>query len=169
MEKVRNIEEAGAGMAIIVDNHVENVTNIIMSDDGSGAGLRIPSVLISKSDGDKIIDFIKTASDDEKESLFLVSEFNIKRPDNRVEYDIWFSAPNDQALDFFQDFRQIDKRFGDKVLMTPRYVFWECKNCDNAFKNTHCFKDGSYCATSKTKLTGQQVILEDLRQMCIYD
>ena len=108
IEKVRNIEEAGAGMAIIVDNHKENITNIVMSDDGSGAGLRIPSVLISKEDGDKIINFIKTATDDEKESLFIISEFSIKRPDNRVEYDVWFSSPNDQALDFFQDFYPID-------------------------------------------------------------
>jgi hypothetical protein len=33
-----------------------------MSDDGSGAGIRMPSMLISKSDGMKIIDFLKTAS-----------------------------------------------------------------------------------------------------------
>jgi hypothetical protein len=33
-----------------------------MSDDGTGAGIRIPSVLISKKDGDKLVDFIKTAT-----------------------------------------------------------------------------------------------------------
>lgn len=53
--------------------------------------------------------------------------------------------------------------------MTPRYVFWECRNCDEEFKREHCFKDGAYCATSKTRLTGQQILLEDLRQMCIYN
>lgn len=48
VEKVRFMEEAGAGLGIIVDNAKENITRIVMSDDGSGAGLRIPAVLISK-------------------------------------------------------------------------------------------------------------------------
>lgn len=52
--------------------------------------------------------------------------------------------------------------------MTPRFVFWECKNCDDAFKKKHCFGDGSYCGNSKKTLTGQQVMLEDLRMMCVY-
>jgi hypothetical protein len=51
VEKVRNIEESGAGLAIIVDNKKEDVSKIVMSDDGSGAGLRIPSMLISNEDG----------------------------------------------------------------------------------------------------------------------
>lgn len=51
VEKVRNIEEAGAGLAMIVDNKKEDVSKIVMSDDGSGAGLRIPSMLISYEDG----------------------------------------------------------------------------------------------------------------------
>jgi len=48
VEKVRNIEEAGAAMAIIIDNNQDdNITRIVMTDDGSGAGIRIPSMLIS--------------------------------------------------------------------------------------------------------------------------
>lgn len=116
-----------------------------------------------------MIDFISTASADEIASLLVVAEFDIKRPDDRVEYDVWFSSSNDVALDFLQDFRAIDQRFGKSVLMTPRYVFWECRNCDAEFKQEHCFGDGAYCATSRTRLTGQQILLEDLRQMCIYD
>lgn len=59
VEKVRNIEEAGAGLAIIIDNKQEDINKIVMSDDGSGAGLRIPSMLISYEDGQKLIDFMK--------------------------------------------------------------------------------------------------------------
>lgn len=62
VEKVRNIEEAGAGLAVIVDSKKEDVSKIVMSDDGSGAGLRIPSMLISYEDGQKLIDFFKTAT-----------------------------------------------------------------------------------------------------------
>ena len=39
-------------MAIIVDNAVENIDRIIMSDDGSGAGLTTPAMLIGKNDGE---------------------------------------------------------------------------------------------------------------------
>ena len=59
VEKVRNIEEAGAGLAIIIDNKEEDINKIVMSDDGSGAGLRIPSMLISNEDGQKLINFMK--------------------------------------------------------------------------------------------------------------
>lgn len=36
-----------------------------MSDDGTGAGIRMPSMLIGKSDGKILIDFITTASKEE--------------------------------------------------------------------------------------------------------
>lgn len=46
--KTRNIARAGGALALIVDNNrYENIDNIIMSDDGSGAGLRVPAMLIS--------------------------------------------------------------------------------------------------------------------------
>jgi len=63
--KVRNMEEIGVAVGIVIDDFRENVTNIVMSDDGSGSGIRIPSMLISKEDGDKLLDFLKTATNDE--------------------------------------------------------------------------------------------------------
>ena len=49
--KVRNVEDAGASLAIIIDNKKENVEMVNMIDDGAGAGIRIPSMLINKKDG----------------------------------------------------------------------------------------------------------------------
>lgn len=104
VEKVRNIEEAGAGLAIIVDNKKEEISKIVMSDDGSGAGLRIPSMLVSYEDGQKLIDFMKTSTKRVRDQISIVVEFKMQRPDNRVEYDIWYSSNNDLVLDFIQDF-----------------------------------------------------------------
>ena len=59
------MQELGAAVAIVVDNTAENIDSIVMSDDGTGAGIRIPSMLISKTDGDKLIDFMKTATVEE--------------------------------------------------------------------------------------------------------
>jgi len=59
VNKVRNAERAGASLLVVVDNTVENVGNVIMGDDGTGTGLRIPSMLIGKSDGERLIEFAK--------------------------------------------------------------------------------------------------------------
>ena len=52
VQKVRNMENSGAAVAIIVDNRYEMTDDIIMSDDGTGGGIRIPSMLIGEYDGD---------------------------------------------------------------------------------------------------------------------
>ena len=54
-------------------------------------------------------------------------------------------------------FMKIDKRFSDKVLMTPRFVFWECmEDCEQQFIDTNCFGGGKYCAldSDSSYLTG---------------
>ena len=64
--KVRNMEEIGTAVGIVIDNQEnEDPDSLIMSDDGSGAGIRIPSMMISKSDGDKLLGFLKSATKEE--------------------------------------------------------------------------------------------------------
>lgn len=36
-----------------------------MSDDGTGGGIRMPAMLIGKTDGKKLIDFLKRQSEEE--------------------------------------------------------------------------------------------------------
>ena len=59
VDKVRNMEDAGVAVGIVVDFNNEDVEGVVMSDDGTGAGIRIPSMLIGKADGEKLIDFLK--------------------------------------------------------------------------------------------------------------
>lgn len=156
VKKVRGMEEAGVAVAIVVDNSDEDIDSIVMSDDGSGAGIRIPSMLISKADGAKLLDFIQTATEEELSQLSFLADFSLKqRENNKVDYDIWYSSTSDVALDFIQDFMKIDRAFGPRVKMTPRFVFWECTDCDKETLAKHCFSKGNYCADSSTKLTGQ--------------
>lgn len=51
VKKVRNIERAGGQAGIVIDDKAEDVQYVIMSDDGTGSGIRIPSMLIGKEDG----------------------------------------------------------------------------------------------------------------------
>lgn len=108
MKKVRNLENIGVAVVIVVDDTEEDVENIIMSDDGTGGGIRIPSMLIGKNDGKKLIDFVKRGSDQELDQTAIMAGFEMEKPDNRVEYDVWFTSSNDRALDFISDFEEYD-------------------------------------------------------------
>lgn len=123
------MEEAGAAVGIVVDDKADKINNILMVDDGTGSGIRIPSMLISKKDGEKLIKFIQTASKQELDALAITAVFSLARPDNRVEYDIWYSSGDQKMLDFIEDFRTLDAKFGDRVLMTPHFKFFSCQNC----------------------------------------
>jgi len=63
VKKVRNLENIGVAVVIIVDDTDEDIESIIMSDDGTGGGLRIPAMLVGKTDGKKLIDYLKRGSD----------------------------------------------------------------------------------------------------------
>jgi hypothetical protein len=65
-------------------------------------------MLIGNSDGKKLIDYLKRASDDEQNQIAIMAEFHMAKPDDRVEYDIWFTSSNDRALDFISDFSEYD-------------------------------------------------------------
>ena len=54
--KVRNVEKVGANVALIGDDRDENSEAFIMSDDGSGHSINIPSFFIRKSASDAFRD-----------------------------------------------------------------------------------------------------------------
>lgn len=55
VQKVKHAQDAGANAVIVVDN-VEETNMPFMADDGSGVSVSIPSILVHKSDGQKIKD-----------------------------------------------------------------------------------------------------------------
>lgn len=57
--KVRNVEKAGGSLAVIIDDSgTTDIRQIVMSDDGTGTGIRIPAMLISRNDGQKLKQFL---------------------------------------------------------------------------------------------------------------
>jgi hypothetical protein len=57
-QKSINVQKEGGKLAIIMDNVVESPERIVMKDDGKGHSVTIPTVLISKEDGLKMLEFI---------------------------------------------------------------------------------------------------------------
>jgi len=127
VQKVRNMENLGGAVGIVVDDHNENIQGVLMSDDGTGGGIRIPSMLIGKNDGKKLLDWWTSASEDEKANLVIMAEFVMPfEEDNKVTWDFWFTSSSDRALDFLEDFNEMQAKLGENIKFTPHYVFWEC-------------------------------------------
>lgn len=58
-QKAINVQKEGGKMAIIMDSEVENPGRIVMVDDGKGNQVHIPTILISKEDGETILTFLE--------------------------------------------------------------------------------------------------------------
>jgi hypothetical protein len=99
VNKVRNAERAGASLLVVVDTRVENITNVIMGDDGTGTGIRIPAMLIGKTDGEILIEFAK-----QKLGATLSAEFAVKEKSNTADIEIWYSSNNQRSMDFVKEF-----------------------------------------------------------------
>lgn len=99
------MENAGVAAGIIVDNKNENITTILMSDDGTGGGIRIPSMLIGKTDGENIIDWLSSVDDTEHAKMNIMMDFVMNvTTENKVAYDFWYTSSSDRSLDFLEDF-----------------------------------------------------------------
>ena len=163
VNKVRNAERAGASLLVVVDSRVENVTNVIMGDDGTGTGIRIPAMLIGKTDGEMLIEFAS-----KKQGATLSAEFAVKEKSRKAEIEIWYSSNNQRSLDFIKEFDRYAHKLKGYVDITPRFVSWGCPACTADFKKEECFGDGLYCAPNHIKdqfhkVSGRDIIYEDLR------
>lgn len=76
--KTRNAQNAGARIALIVDNREEKMDDLMMADDGTGSDIFIPALLIKKSDGKIIKDYLEEKADiKENVEIVLYVEFSI--------------------------------------------------------------------------------------------
>lgn len=76
------MENIGIAVGIVVDNTAEKVENVLMSDDGTGGGIRIPSMLIGQKDGDKLINWLKSATPEDLKQLVVLCNFEMPYNEN---------------------------------------------------------------------------------------
>ena len=146
------------------------IDEVLMSDDGTGGGIRIPSMLIGENDGLKLINWFESASDEDLDKIVMMSDFVLPEYQT-VNYDFWFTSSSDRALSFLEDFQKMNEKLEGLVNFTPHYVFWECTNCDQTYLDNDCYGNGKYCALepSNANIRGQEIVEEDLRQLCIWE
>ena len=74
-------------------------------------------------------------------------------------------------MDFIKDMEEYITPISHVVTIEPKFVTWACPNCESDFKRKNCLGDGKYCAShhsSKLALEGVEVLMEDIRQYCIF-
>ena len=140
-----------------------------MGDDGTGAGIRIPSMIIGKTDGQILKEFSKT-----KQMATLSAEFTVKVTDGVADVEFWYSSNNALALDFLKEFDQYAHGLDGYIKFSPRFVTWPCPSCEPSFTNDECLSGGKYCSpnfikTEFNNIKGRNILLEDLRQSCLHD
>ena len=172
VHKARNAQTVGYSMIVVVNNMQTDIKNIIMTDDGSGNDIYIPIAMISKDDGEKIIEFMKK----NRESK-IIAEINFikKRPEYKsLQVKLFFSSSELKAYELFNNLAQYMNKFGDQVNFMPIYVVHRAPFYDenNSIRVVNCVSKGKYCYFPKSTTIindGQAIIMEDLRQKCIYN
>jgi len=169
--KVRIAYEKGAHAVLIVDREDSKLTpkdlaNIIVADDGFGDKIHIPSVLITKEDGNRLINAVQRSQ--------VVVELAWDLPTNHVvQTDLWMSSASPASLKFLKEFSPKRRAMNEVMLFQPHYAVFGMDGSDPAVYNELCSDEtGKYCAEDPDgagPITGKEVLREDVRQLCIHE
>jgi len=160
---------------MIVANNRDGDKLAIMADDGTGASIVIPCMLIGENDGKTVV---AEVSQESGAAVIMSMKWNIPSPDGRVEWNYWTSSGDNDVtqVNFKKQFADIELIFGDSTLLTPNYfildgVYAQC-TADDLPCGNQCTNGGRYCAIDPegdilTGIDGADIVRENLRQMCI--
>ena len=122
--KVRNVEKAGANVAIIGDDRFEFSELLVMSDDGSGHSINIPSFLVRKETADQF----KRFSDNDANVIVKIAIETVTT-NSTVTVDLWFSSEFDLTEGLMTGLKRYLPKFDDKVIFNPRIKTKSCQFC----------------------------------------
>lgn len=171
--KVKHAQQIGV-KALIIANNVpgEDVSEIIMRDNGIGGNLFIPALMISMEDADRLKEVYV------QKSIVLLLGFEMVRRYDKIMLSLVLSSGNADSQNFINRFYDVGQLFNSDVVdLEVHYVVIQCLACKNSgFQKAeiNCMGGGRYCAPDPDDLvngplTGRDVIQEDLRQMCLLE
>ena len=167
-QKARNTQNAGASMLLVINVGNTPINNVIFTDDS--ADINIPVALINYSDGKMIHDFIKL---NPNSKISVEVNFTPKREKPVVDFKFFFSSSEPRAYDLLGNMTKYLDKFGDQLNFIPHYVVHQNPYYveENPQSNINCLSRGVYCYFPKETTIiqeGQKILLEDLRQKCMY-
>ena len=169
-QKVRNAQNAGASMLILINNNDGELNKILLEDDGSSSDIKIPVGLISQTNGKIMQNYILN---NPKSRVMIEINFQQKTQKKKVELKLFFSSSELRAYELINNITSYIDKFNDQVEFIPIYVTHQFPfyNPTTAKRVFNCVTKGKYCYFPKeTTITqdGQSILLESLRQKCMY-
>jgi len=159
-----------------------------MANDGSGDNIRIPSLIVSNYDAQNLKSALCNKSDksqcnaaaDYDQTVIVTLEWDVPADDDHVDWEIWTSSEDWYGAEFKREFARVAKDLEDSTDFTPRYLIFDgTVNCMDATTHqnkcpNNCISSGRYCAQTPhgdlvEGLKGVDVVIENLRQMCIWN
>mmetsp|Transcript_31740 Transcript_31740/g.53324 ORF Transcript_31740/g.53324 Transcript_31740/m.53324 type:complete len:713 (-) Transcript_31740:456-2594(-) len=183
-EKVINAEKAGANAVLICDNVDEQLITMDAGDDMSTLkyvnNISIPAALLTESDCAKF----KTQLYSSRTVVGVIDWADaLPHPDARVEWEFWTDSNNgcgdkcDSIMSFLREFNVYSEQLetGGYTLFKPHYLTYHCLDeyLDSRECKEQCLANGQYCSTDPEDdldvgYTGRDVVLENLRQLCVF-
>ncbi|CAD8181811.1 unnamed protein product [Paramecium octaurelia] len=166
LAQAMNVQSAGGKMLVIIYNHEEDISNFLLIAEYGSQQSFIPTMMINKADGEFLIEELKTMS------IYVSVSFELKQQEI-VDLQYFLSSFDLFSYLFLDEFLPFAKQMINKITFDPIYIQFYCKECERTgYKatNQNCISGGRYCGQdpdSNGPLTGRDVILEDLRQICI--
>jgi len=144
-----------------------------MSDDGTGNDIYIPSALISMKDGNIIYNYLKDHPFKKVTTEVIFENFEESESED-IDVEFFFSSHEPKAYILIKNLSEVIYDFDEKINFIPRYVTHQSPyyKKDNPQKIDNCFSKGKYCYFPKWSgniATSQNILMENLRQKCIYN
>jgi len=177
--KVAVAQKKKAHAVVVVDKETSDLTaeqiqKIVMADDGFGAQVTIPSILISRFDGQKLIDAIR------REPVVVELAWDIPQGEVVVA-DFWMSSGSSESAEFLERFQDSAETLKHHLQFTPHFHTFSLppgagfnhlcaasiESCESCKPTT-----AKYCAPDPDgpgPITGGDVANEDLRRLCIWN
>jgi hypothetical protein len=162
----------------MTDNRAnQDPEQIIMIDDGTGLSIAIPTVIITKEFGDDLKKAIMETEESNKNPtntkhfVVLLVDFEMENPDNRVEYDIWYTSGDATALKYIIGMRAYNDKLGKNALMTPHIIVRTCSFCVETDPNCRRYGNTVYCAgfSHNLQISGRDSLTLGIEELCIYE
>lgn len=169
--KVKVAEEKQAHAVIVVDKDGSSLTSeeiqrVVMADDGEGHSVKIPSVLISRFDGQKLIDAIHRGP------VIVELAWDIPRG-QVVVADFWMSSGSQESSEFLERFKVCAETLKYHLQFVPHYhVFSLPQSAADNYGKLCTDVNSKHCAPDPDgpgPITGGDVVEEDVRQLCIWN
>ena len=175
-EKVLNAQKIGASLVFITDNADENVHKIFPVERTRSVldQVHIPSLLLSKIDGDQIrtaIELQETQRESEAygNPIELGIHFDLNKSNSPAKIRIILQVDDPQSYDLISQFYEYYKTF--KHIIDLKIHFKLFLNADLPFKNDECIKSGkdTFCILKSNGDTKEVpgLISETVKQMCL--